>query len=106
MLVTRQHRSSIADLTDAEALELGPLLRRASVALRAVVGCEKTYVAQFAEHPQHRHVHFHVIPRAADHPEELRGPMVFALLGGPDDQCVPEARMNELAAALVPYFDG
>jgi hypothetical protein len=38
-------------MTDAEASDLGPLIAAVSCGLRAVVGCAKTYVVQFAEHP-------------------------------------------------------
>ena len=34
------------------ATSLGPLIKLISTALHQVVGCEKTYVVQFAEHPQ------------------------------------------------------
>jgi diadenosine tetraphosphate (Ap4A) HIT family hydrolase len=101
VLVTRPHRTAVADLTPEEAAELGPLVHRVSAALHDVVGCEKTYVAQFAEHPQHRHVHVHVIPRAADLPHEHQGPRVFSLLGVPDEECVTEARMDALAEELA-----
>ncbi|MDX2136516.1 MAG: hypothetical protein SF123_00350 [Chloroflexota bacterium] len=35
-----------------------------TAALRTTTGCAKTYVAQFAEHLDHPHVHFHIIMRA------------------------------------------
>ena len=35
--------------------------------------CSKTYILQFAEHADHPHVHFHIIPRMGDMPEENRG---------------------------------
>ena len=104
VLVVRRHITAVADMTDAEARELGPLVKAVSAALQEVVGCVKTYVVQFAEHPLHPHVHVHVIPRVADQPNELQGPRVFSALGLPDDQCVPEARMNEIAAALLEHL--
>jgi len=97
VLVARVHRDAIADLSEAEAAELGPLTRAASIALRDVTGCEKTYVAQFAENPDHRHVHFHVIAIAADNPADLRGPRVFGALKA---EPVPEAVRNQLALDL------
>jgi diadenosine tetraphosphate (Ap4A) HIT family hydrolase len=97
VLALRRHVTTIADLTDEEARELGPLLRDVSQALEATTGCVKTYVAQFAEHPQHPHVHVHVIPRYQDLDDEQRGPGIFSLLGVPEDRCVSEARMNQLA---------
>jgi diadenosine tetraphosphate (Ap4A) HIT family hydrolase len=63
VLACRQHRDSIADLNEAEAAELGGLVRAVSIALGDTLHYEKTYVAQFAEHPLHRHVHVHVVAR-------------------------------------------
>lgn len=100
VLVVRRHITAVAELTEAEAAELGPLLREVSRAVQAVVGCDKTYVAQFAEHPQHPHVHVHVIPRSRDLPDELRGPRIFDLVGVPAQQAVSETRMDELAVLL------
>ena len=97
VLVTRRHIESVDQMNDAEAAELGVLLRRVSAALRSVTGCVKTYVIQFAEHPQHPHVHFHVVPRMADQPETYRGPGIFGYMSGPPEQYVGEERMNEIA---------
>ena len=100
VLVVRRHITAIAELTDAEAQELGPLLKRVSQALHEVIGCVKTYVAQFAESPLHPHVHVHVIPRSGEQADELRGPRIFSQLGVPEERRVPEARMDEIAAAM------
>jgi len=100
VLVARRHITAIDELTDEEAAELGVLLRRASAALRQVTGCGKTYVCQFAEQAEHPHVHFHVIPRLADQPDDRRGPRVFGYLGVPDEERVGEERMNAIAAEV------
>lgn len=100
VLVARRHVSALADLTDDEAAELGRLLARVSGALHEVLGCAKTYAAQFAEHPDHPHVHVHLIARAEDQPAHLRGPRVFHALGVGEDAVVPETRRDELAARL------
>lgn len=100
VLVLRRHVAAVADLTDAEAAELGPLVKAVSRALHDVTGCEKTYVVQFAEHPRHRHVHVHVIPRASDLPDDQRGPGIFGRLGVADDAVVAEARLDEIATDI------
>jgi diadenosine tetraphosphate (Ap4A) HIT family hydrolase len=94
------HITAIAELSPAAAAELGPLLRDLSRALHAVVGCVKTYVIQLAEAEGFSHVHFHVVPRPADQPEELRGPRIFGMLGVPPEQCVGEAEMDRLGSAI------
>ena len=93
--------TAVADLTDDEAAELGPLTKRVSAAVQEVVGCDKTYVVQLAEHPDHPHVHFHVIPRPRDLADEHQGPRVFELLGVPAEHAVPEARRDEIAGQIA-----
>ena len=100
VLIARRHITAIDELKPDEAAELGLLLQRTSAALREVVGCAKTYVIQFAEAAEHPHVHFHVIPRMADQPDERRGPKVFGYLGVADEAQVSEATMNAIAAGV------
>ena len=100
VLIVRRHIEAIDELSDEEAAELGVLLQRASAALREVVGCAKTYVVQFAEAAEHPHVHFHVIPRMADQPEERRSLGIFGYLGVSEAERVSEAEMNGLAVQI------
>jgi len=100
VLILRRHVAGISELTDDEALDLGPLAKRVSRALEDVLGCERTYVVLFAEDPAHAHVHIHVVPRFRDQPEEIRGYHVFTKLGLPDAESVPPERMDELALAI------
>ena len=99
MLITRRHLESMADLTDAEAASLGPLVRNVSSALQRAVGCEKTYVVQFSE-SEGGHVHVHVVARMPDLPNEARGPGIFRYLGRPVAERVPEAERDQLAHEL------
>ncbi|GAA2745447.1 HIT family protein [Kitasatospora cinereorecta] len=100
VLVPRRHVTSIAELTDEEAALLGGWQVRLSRVLGEVTGCVKTYVAQFAEREGFGHVHFHIVPRPADHLEELRGPRVFGALDG-TRAAVSDAEMDELSLRLA-----
>jgi diadenosine tetraphosphate (Ap4A) HIT family hydrolase len=100
VLVARRHMVAIDEMSDEEAVELGLLIRRVSIALKESTGCLKTYVIQFAEAADHPHVHFHVVPRMADQPEDRRSMNVFRYLGVAEEESVGEARMNELAAQI------
>jgi diadenosine tetraphosphate (Ap4A) HIT family hydrolase/ubiquinone/menaquinone biosynthesis C-methylase UbiE len=100
VVLPRRHVVALDELTEAEAADLGPLLRAVTAALRQVTGCEKTYVSLFAEAEGFAHVHFHVIPRHASLEPELRGPRVFGLHGGDPARHVPDNAMDEVAAAL------
>lgn len=80
---------------------MGPLIKRLSTALQSVMGCEKTYVVQFAEHPNHPHVHFHVIARDPDLAPEHRGPGIFQLMSANGAPPAGEERMNEIAREVL-----
>ncbi|MEM7534164.1 MAG: HIT family protein [Chloroflexota bacterium] len=95
VLVTRRHIAAIHEMSEAEGIELGVLIRRVSIILEELTGCMKTYVVQFAESPNHPHVHVHIIPRMADQPDELRGPNIFRAAHVPDEVRVTEEKMNE-----------
>ena len=80
VVVPDRHIESPDEMTVEEAESLGPLLRDASIALKHVTGCQKTYVIMFAEAEGFSHLHFHVVPRLEDLPPDRRGPNVFAYL--------------------------
>jgi diadenosine tetraphosphate (Ap4A) HIT family hydrolase len=100
VLVARRHVATVSELTDAEASTLGSLAKDVSRALHDLLNCEKTYIVQFAEHPQHHHVHVHVIPRRAQIPDDERGPRIFQHLGVPEEARVSEREMNDIGELL------
>jgi diadenosine tetraphosphate (Ap4A) HIT family hydrolase len=100
VLIVRRHVGAIDELTEDEAVAVGRLIRYVSLALKQVVGCKKTYVMQFAEHPDHPHVHFHVVPRLADLPPERRGNGIFHYLGVAEAARVSESQMNQIAVEM------
>jgi diadenosine tetraphosphate (Ap4A) HIT family hydrolase len=101
VLVPRRHVTTIAELTDAEAATLGTWQVRLSRALHEVTGCAKTYVVQFAEAEGFAHVHFHVVPRSPDLPDDTQGPRVFSLLGRTPADSVPDADMDAISARIA-----
>jgi diadenosine tetraphosphate (Ap4A) HIT family hydrolase len=100
VLVARRHIAAIDEMSQEEAAELGILLSRVSQSLKQVTGCLKTYLLQFAEHPQHPHVHFHVVPRMKDQPESRRGPKIMEYLKVTEAERVDEATMNALGEQI------
>jgi diadenosine tetraphosphate (Ap4A) HIT family hydrolase len=101
VLLPRRHITSISELSDAEARSLGIWQVRLSQALHQVVGCQKTYIAQFAEAEGFAHVHFHVIPRSPSLPDELRGPRIFQMMRAGEHEIVTEQRSDEIARELT-----
>ena len=104
VLVARRHMAAVAELTAAEAAELGDLQRRVSRALHEVTGCAKTYIIQFAEHPDHPHVHFHIVPRMANQPAERRSVNIFSCLGVAETERLGEDEMNSVGAQIRQFL--
>lgn len=100
VVVPTRHVTALDELSSDEMVELGPLLRDLTAALRLVVGSHKTYVMLLAEAAGFAHVHFHVVPRMPNQPHERRGPRVFAYLGQPDGIRVTDNEMDQLAEQL------
>ena len=104
VLVTRRHIASIAEMTEAEAAELGPLIQKTSSALKEATDCQKTYVIQFAEAPDHPHVHFHIVPRMADMPKEKRSGKVFAYKPKDGEAPISETEMNRIGQIVQSHL--
>lgn len=98
VVVPTRHVESLDELTVEESRTMGLLLQQASVALKNVTGCRKTYVMMFAEKAGFMHVHFHVVPRMGDFPDDRVGPGVFAYLR---ETPLAEHRRDELAAKIM-----
>ena len=100
VLVPTRHVAALDELTVEEAKEFGLLARRASIALRDVVGCEKTFLMLFAEREGFAHLHVHVVPRMSDLDPQARGPRVFALVSADEAAWIPEPERDALALRL------
>lgn len=104
VIVLRRHVEALHEVHPDAFRELAPLLERAVRALRSVVACEKEYVACFAEVEHFKHVHFHVIPRAADMPADVLGTKSFALLKVSEEEAVPPEAIRALCETLRQAF--
>lgn len=100
VLVARRHISAIDEMTTVEAGESGILIRQISLQLKSILGCSKTYLMQFAEQSGHSHVHFHIVPRMENIPDENKGVNIFNYLGASEKDRVSEPRMNEIAKIM------
>ena len=100
VLVVRRHIEAIDELTPDEAQELGALLQQVSLALKRQLGCSKTYVMQFAESPDHPHVHFHLVARMPDQALEDRAYKIFRHLGVPLEHRCSDEDLDNFAEGI------
>lgn len=100
VLVLKRHAAAVHALSRAELVEMGELLGRVTMLLHAEFGSVKEYISCYAEAEHFNHVHIHVVPRAADLPDELQGPRSFALLKATEADAVPPAEIITLCERL------
>ncbi len=100
------HLTSFPDLSPDAADELGGLVRRLGIALAEVTGCVRTYLMQFSEAEGFSHLHLHLVPRMADHPEDALGPSVFAFLVEDETRWLAEERRDAVSLALRAALEG
>ena len=101
----KRHITHIWELNDEEALELGPLMQRASAALSELLQPEQVYATLWS-HAGGTPVHIHWVlqPIGPDRPNDLLGPHLQAAMF---DQAEPppaadvEAVANNLRALLA-----
>src|SRR6266851_1032959 len=99
ILKPKRHVESVAKLTDAESRALGPLITRTAAALERATGVKKVYVGLFGEAKLFAHVHVHLIPRPVELGDDLRGPLIFALMRTESDR-VPVSEAERVSAAV------
>ncbi|MGW5642311.1 HIT family protein [Saccharopolyspora sp. NPDC003752] len=103
-----RHVLHIAELTEEESAELGPLLRRVSAAVEDVVRPEQVYVCLWSHSGGvPGHIHFVVQPATCDLMERFGGygpalQMAMFAEGDIPDEAEVEAICTQLRAALHP----
>jgi len=99
VLKPKRHVESVSKLNAAESRALGPLVTRAAAALERATGVKKVYVGLFGEAKAFAHVHIHLIPRPLELADDLRGPLIFALMRTDTDRA-PVTEAERISAAV------
>jgi diadenosine tetraphosphate (Ap4A) HIT family hydrolase len=105
ILQPRRHIEHIAEFSGEEAMEFGPLLKSASMALMNVCAPAKVYVCSFGS--VIKHVHFYLIPQRDGMPNATE--LLEALAAG-KYACTEEeaadvaARVRVAMTKLNPYY--
>ena len=103
VIVLQRHAEALHELEPEEAAELGVLQRAVAIALHARFGTAKEYSISYGEAPRFAHLHVHIVPRAFDVAESLRGGGVFAHLKARDD-AIPPATVSRFCDEFGPLL--
>lgn len=106
VLVVRRHVAAVADLTDDEEAELGPLVLNVSPSAARSGRLPEDLRDPVSGAPQHLHVHVHVVPRPDGLAHDEVGPGIFKFLGVAEADRLSEADTNALAANLRAALTG
>ena len=104
VIILTRHCKALHELTKDEWEDLGQLLPKLCQGLHKVLGTEKEYVIQLAEGEGFHHVHFHVIARLPDWPDDLRGIRVFSGLGESAKDTLSADDLTPLVQELRAYL--
>jgi diadenosine tetraphosphate (Ap4A) HIT family hydrolase len=105
VILPAEHLAAFTELTPQAAEELGPLVRRLSLALEQVTGCVKTYLMQFSEAEGFSHLHLHLVPRMPDQPDDLRGPRIFGYLTEDQERWLSDDALDDVALRVRAAYD-
>ncbi|MBN1875800.1 MAG: HIT family protein [Anaerolineae bacterium] len=104
VVVLKRHAEALHELTPEEFSELALIQARASKLLFEVSGCEKEYLMCLAEAEHFHHIHVHIVPRARDLPDTVKGAKIFALLKPQEDEVVPPDEIKLFCELLREKF--
>jgi diadenosine tetraphosphate (Ap4A) HIT family hydrolase len=104
VIALRRHAVALHELTTDEFAELGSVLELAVRAVHGKFGTAKEYAACYAEARGFEHIHFHVVPRAHDMPEEFIGAGSFELIRVPRSEAVDPAAVKAFCESLKGAF--
>jgi diadenosine tetraphosphate (Ap4A) HIT family hydrolase len=104
VVVLRRHAEALHELTSEEFAELGSVLELSVRAVHGAHGTAKEYAACYAEARGFEHIHFHVVPRAHDVPEQHMGAASFELLRVSRSEAADPAAVRAFCESLQGAF--
>lgn len=77
VVALKRHCIALHELNNDEFMNFTQIARKICLTMKDLQNSEKEYVMQFAESDRFGHVHFHLISRLPDWPQELKGTNIF-----------------------------
>ena len=104
VIVLKRHAEALHDLSAEEFAELGELQSQVTRFLFEELHYQKEYISCYGEAEGFAHIHFHVLAKPADLPEELKGGKNFNLLKVCREEAVPPGEIIEFCKLLQEKF--
>ncbi len=100
VIVLKRHAEALHELTREEFVELSQLQALAVRLLHEELDCAKEYMACFAEAEHFHHIHFHVVAKPRDLPDEFKGTKIFAMINVTEAEALPREEIRTFCEML------
>jgi diadenosine tetraphosphate (Ap4A) HIT family hydrolase len=100
VIVLKRHVEALHELTRDEFVELGELQALAVKLLYETLDSAKEYSACFAEKDGFQHIHFHIVARSRDLPDQLKGTKIFAMINTTEAEALPREEIKTFCETL------
>jgi diadenosine tetraphosphate (Ap4A) HIT family hydrolase len=100
VIVLKCHAEALHELTREEFTELGELQTLAVRLLHETLDTAKEYSVCFAEKEGFQHIHFHIVARSRDLPDELKGTQIFAMINVAEAEALPQEEIRVFCEML------
>ncbi len=100
VIVLKRHVEALHEMTREEFVELGELQALAVRLLHESLDSAKEYAVCFAEKEGFQHIHFHVIARTLDLPDEFKGTKIFAMINVTEAEALPGEEIKTFCETL------
>jgi diadenosine tetraphosphate (Ap4A) HIT family hydrolase len=106
VIVLKRHAEALQELTCEEFVELGELQALATSILHEAFDCTKEYSVCFAEKDGFQHIHFHIVARSADLPDELKSTQIFTMINVTAMEALPPEEICAFCEELKRHIPG
>jgi diadenosine tetraphosphate (Ap4A) HIT family hydrolase len=100
VIVLKRHVVALHEMTREEFSELGELQALTVKLLHESLDSAKEYAVCFAEKEGFEHIHFHIIARTRDLPDDLKGTKIFAMINVMEADALPREEIKAFCETL------
>ncbi len=100
VIVLKRHAEALHEMTREEFVELGELQALAVRLLHDELDCAKEYAVCFAEAEHFQHIHFHIVARPRDLPDEFKGTKIYAMINITEAEALPREDIKTFCEML------
>ena len=100
VIVLKRHLEALHEVTREEFVELGELQALAVKMLHESLNSAKEYAVCFAEKEHFQHIHFHIVARPRELPDDFKGAKIFTMINVTESEALPREDISAFCEEL------